>query len=328
MLDITTPQHCKYSTFLNFYRYLPSFLYIQIYQNSTNVMPQPLTIVVTGSNRGIGQGIIQLLAKTQHPQPLHIYATSRGGVDLGIQATPPNEIRYAKLDVSDKTSISSFLKTALKENGKIDRLINNAGVNNNGNETAETAEQTININYHATKQMCQSFLSEGKMSSTPGARIINVSSTASVLSNYPPNMQSEFRNCKKIEEVDALADRYISSVKNGEQEAASFGAPPKSYQVSKALINALTVVLAQQNSDVAINCCCPGWVDSDMGNQIGRPPKTLEEGARIPVRLAIGDLGVGGDGDGGLGKGEERVNGRYFGNDGVSDRGWGRAREW
>jgi hypothetical protein len=54
-----------------------------------------------------------------------------------------------------------------------------------------------------------------------------------------------------------------------------------------------------------------------MGHQVGRPPKTLEEGARIPVRLAIGQLGSAGDSDGGLGKGEssDEVSGRYFGND-------------
>ena len=67
-----------------------------------------------------------------------------------------------------------------------------------------------------------------------------------------------------------------------------------------------------------------------MGHQVGRPPKTLEEGARIPVRLAIGELGAAGYKDGGLRKGGSggEVSGRYFGNDGVTDRGWGRAREW
>ena len=66
-----------------------------------------------------------------------------------------------------------------------------------------------------------------------------------------------------------------------------------------------------------------------MGHQVGRPPKTLEEGARIPVRLAIGELGPSGDSDGGSGKEEsEKVSGRYYGNEGVTDRGWGRAREW
>jgi carbonyl reductase 1 len=293
-------------------------------------MSQPLTVVVTGSNRGIGQGIIQLLARTPHSHPLHIYATSRSGSDLSIKATSPNEISYAKLDLSDKSSITSFIATALRETERIDVLINNAGVNNNNNETPELAKQTIDINYRGTRQMCELFLSEGKMKNTPGARIVNVSSTGSGLNNYSDKTQSEFRSCKKIEDVDALADQYVSAVKNGKQEAEGFGAPPKSYQVSKALMNALTFVLAKENEGVAINCCCPGWVDSDMGNQIGRPPKTLAEGARIPTRLAIGQLGPGGDQDGGLDTYEEteRVSGRYFGNDGVTDRGWGRAREW
>ena len=291
-------------------------------------MASPSTIVVTGSNRGIGQGIINLFANTQHPQPLHIYATSRGGVDLKIQAKPPNEIRYAKLDVSDKSSITSFLKTALNDSGKIDVLINNAGINNNNNETPDAAEQVINVNYHGTKRMCQLFLSEGKMFSTPNARIVNVSSTASSLSNYPSATASRFRSATSISDVDALAQEYINSMKTSSQESAGFGAPPKSYQVSKALMNALTVVLARENKGVLVNCCCPGWVDSDMGNQIGRPPKTLEEGARIPVRLGVGQLGKGGDGDGGLTQETEPVTGRYYGNDGVTDRGWGRAREW
>lgn len=52
-------------------------------------MSQPLIIVVTGSNRGIGQGIIKLLAKNQYPRPLCIYATSRSGLDLQIQPFPP-----------------------------------------------------------------------------------------------------------------------------------------------------------------------------------------------------------------------------------------------
>ena len=60
--------------------------------------------------------------------------------------------------------------------------------------------------------------------------------------------------------------------------------------------------------------------------------KTLEEGARIPVRLALGELGSEGDSDGGIDdssfEGGARISGKYFGNDSVSGRGWGTAREW
>ncbi|OAL01117.1 NAD(P)-binding protein [Phaeosphaeriaceae sp. SRC1lsM3a] len=287
-------------------------------------------IVVTGSNRGIGLGIIQLLAKTQHQPPLTIHATSRSGTDLGIPTSHNNVIRYSKLDIGDKQSITSFLETTSKDGQNIDVLINNSGVNNNNNETPELATQTIDVNYRGTRSMCKMFLDHGGMAQNKGARIVNVSSTACQLNNYAPSVQERFRAVKSLSDVDALADSYLSAVQGGNtaQQDAGWGSGAKSYQVSKALINALTVVLAQQNPDVLVNCCCPGWVDTDMGHQIGRPPKTLEEGARVPVRLAIGELGSAGDQDGNLGKGSERVSGRYFGNDGVSDRGWGQAREW
>jgi NAD(P)-dependent dehydrogenase (short-subunit alcohol dehydrogenase family) len=287
-------------------------------------MSNPLTILITGSNRGIGLGILHLLAKTPHNPPLHIIASSRSGTDLDIHPTPPNTISYASLDISSSSSISTFT-SHVKD---VDVLINNAGINNNPQETPELAEQAIDVNYKGTRDLCTALLS------APGARvkrIVNVSSTACSLSNYAPNIQSSFRAVESVGDVDALAAQYVAAVQSGAsaQKAASFGSPPKSYQVSKALVNALTVVLARENPDVLVNCCCPGWVDTDMGHQVGRPPKTLEEGARIPVRLAIGELGKGGDEDGGLGRDEgERVSGRYFGNEGVTDRGWGRAREW
>lgn len=286
-------------------------------------MSKNLTVVVTGSNRGIGQGIIQLLAKTQHNSPLTIIATSRGDNDLGIQVSPPNTIHYAKLDIGSSSSIISFFKSTQN----IDVLINNAGINNNNQETPDLAAQTIDVNYKGTRDMCTTLLStsHGKVS-----RIVNVSSTACQLNNYSPSIADKFHAVNNISDINALASQYIDAVQAGgdAQKQAGLGSPPKSYQVSKALINALTVVLAKENPDVMINCCCPGWVDTDMGHQVGRPPKTLEEGARIPVRLAIGDLGAKGDKDGGLGGESERVSGRYFGNEGVTDRGWGRAREW
>ncbi|KAF2029109.1 NAD(P)-binding protein [Setomelanomma holmii] len=293
-------------------------------------MPSTKLIVVTGSNRGIGQGIIQLLAKTQHNSPMTIYATSRSGADLGIHAQNGNEVRYSKLDVGNKDSIRAFLRSSIQGHQPIDVLINNAGVNNNNRETPELAAETIDVNYCGTKNMCGLFLGEGGMADVKGSRIVNVSSTASQLSNYDSSIQQRFHAVKSIADVDHLAKSYSTTLKQSPeaQKESGWGAAPRSYQVSKALMNALTVVLAKQSPDVMINCCCPGWVDSDMGNQIGRPPKTLEEGARIPVRLAIGDLGPSGDCDGALGQGTEKISGRYFGNDGVSDRGWGKVRKW
>lgn len=52
------------------------------------------------------------------------------------------------------------------------------------------------------------------------------------------------------------------------------GWPRMAYFPSKATLNAGSRILAQENPHLLINCCCPGWVDTDLGSQAGRPPKT------------------------------------------------------
>lgn len=91
-------------------------------------MIRPLTIVTTGSNRGLGKCLVEILAKTTSPRPLSIWATSRSGADLKIQPSAPNKIHYAPLDVTDKSSIKTLINSILQHDGKIDVLINNAGV--------------------------------------------------------------------------------------------------------------------------------------------------------------------------------------------------------
>lgn len=56
--------------------------------------------------------------------------------------------------------------------------------------------------------------------------------------------------------------------------ASRDGWPATAYCVSKACINAMTAILARENGELIINCCCPGWVSTDMGKQVGQPTKT------------------------------------------------------
>ena len=282
-------------------------------------MTRKLITVVTGSNRGIGQGIVKLLAETKLDRPLIIYATSRAGNgNSDIKPQHDNEIRYEKLDVSDKKAILNFLRMAVKQDpgsSAIDILINNAGVNMNQDEDLEKATTTIDVNYRSLRHMCELFLGAGNMKSNKGARIVNVSSTGSSLSPYSDAIKQRFRSCSSISDVDAMAEEYLKAYDGGKLAQAGFGnGEAVSYQVSKSCINALTQVLGKLNPDVQINCCCPGWVDTGMGNILGKPPKSIEEGARIPVRLAVGDIGS--------------ESGKYWGNDGVMDRGYGKVQPW
>jgi carbonyl reductase 1 len=292
-------------------------------------MSESLVIVVTGSSRGIGEGITKVLAAQDVGRSLVIYATSRSGVDTGIEASSPHKVHYRKLDTTDQKSIGSFFDQVLKEHSAIDILINNAAVSNDYRETPEYASQTIWNNYGGTRDMCAAFLSQPRI--RPGARIVNTTSGLNGLSTYGTALQQKFRAASTIADIDSLANEYLSAMSAGPeaQEAAGWGTKARSYKVSKALINTLTVVLAQQHPNVLVNSCCPGWVNTEMGKQgQGTPPKTPEQGARTAVRCAIGDLGPRGDGDGGLGSGSERVSGTFFENENIFVPGWGAAKLW
>ncbi len=116
-----------------------------------------------------------------------------------------------------------------------------------------------------------------------------------------------------LSDLEAMIQEYQHRVQNGAE--AEFGWPKSAYSVSKASINALTAILARENPGPLINCCCPGWVDTDMGSVAGsRPPKSPEDGAKIPIRLGFKELG--------------QTTGKYWGNLSVADCGDGQVQEW
>jgi len=272
------------------------------------------TIIVTGANRGIGRAICDVVLA--HPSlattPVTLYATSRAGSDLGIPTQrPDHKVHYASLDISSSDSISKFERTLADAKQSVDVLINNAGVNLDDKPTADNAVSTLDTNYRGTLAMCRMILPHMQK----GSRIVSLSSVGSMLNGYSDELKKRFRTVSSLPEIEQLAEEYSKAFKDQKLKEEGWPGPGKSYSVSKALINAFTRVLAEENKGIQINCCCPGWVETDMGKMVGSsPPKTLEEGAKIPVRLALGD-------DGG-------VTGIYWANDSIKDRGEGKVQEW
>lgn len=85
--------------------------------------------VVTGSSSGIGYETSLLLARNEFVT----YATMRNlkkSTDLQeIAAKERIPLKVLPLDVNDDTSVSNAIDTIIKENGRIDVLVNNAGYN-------------------------------------------------------------------------------------------------------------------------------------------------------------------------------------------------------
>jgi NAD(P)-dependent dehydrogenase (short-subunit alcohol dehydrogenase family) len=197
--------------------------------------------LVSGANRGIGAEIARELAAD------HGFLVYAGARD-------PDEVEAAdgieplRLDVTDQSTIDAARDRTQSEAGRLDALVNNAGVYGDPIGAADydlqRAHEVIEINTFGPWRLIEAFLPLLRASDAP--RIVNVSSGAGQLSDM-----------------------------NGGRAA---------YRVSKAALNALTRTLASDERWVKVNTMCPGWVRTDMGGSAA--PRSVEEGADTAVWLA------------------------------------------
>ena len=211
--------------------------------------------VVTGANRGIGFEICRQLAK----KDIHIILTSRNKTKGLVACQRLKEegldIAFHQLDVTDISSIQTLSDFLKKEYGRLDVLVNNAGVvldkNDSENASAfkaslETVRKTMDINVYGPLMLCQVLIPFMKKNNY--GRIVNISSGMGQLSE--------------------MNGSYIG------------------YRLSKVSLNALTKIFSEELKDynILVNTMCPGWVKTDMGGP--NATKTPEEGAETAVYLA------------------------------------------
>lgn len=288
--------------------------------------PQTRIAAVTGANKGIGLAIVRNLALAypasalaRDNAPLLIYLTARsaprGTAALAaLHADPslasakvlardggPVSLAFQPLDVGDAASIDAFAAQLRAAHGQIDVLVNNAGVAMDG-FGAEVARGTLRTNYWGAVRAMRAVLPLVRAART--GRVVNVASTAGALGKYPEGLQRRFREAAEAaagtgEEVvaptDAIMREFEEGVEAGDHEKKGF--PSAAYAVSKAgLIGATRAVGLWEKSEAekegrpvrAVNSCCPGWVNTDMTK--GKGTRSVDEGAKTPVFLALGDL--------------------------------------
>ena len=136
-------------------------------------------VLITGGNRGLGYGIIESLLerKTQ----LRVILTARNDI-LGHKAydtlcqTYPDEkdhFFYHQLDITKSDSISALLEWVKEKFGKIDYLINNAGVFFRGSDFClEIFNKTFEVNVYGTMNLTNEILVKDMINK--GGKIINV----------------------------------------------------------------------------------------------------------------------------------------------------------
>ena len=98
------------------------------------------TILITGASSGFGRDTAETLHRAGHT----VYASMRGVQGKNREAAEALRklgIKTVELDVSDDASVEAGVETVLAEAGKIDVLVNNAGIASAGVTEAFTTEQ-------------------------------------------------------------------------------------------------------------------------------------------------------------------------------------------
>jgi len=141
--------------------------------------PSAPVSVVTGANSGIGRATAVHLARHGHVVYGTVRAAAKAEKLLAMAADAGVDVRIAELDVADDESVGAGFARILEEAGRVDHLVNNAGVG--GNAVAEEAPtsmytEVFNVNVNGAVRCLHAVLPQ--MRERRSGSIVNITSVA------------------------------------------------------------------------------------------------------------------------------------------------------
>ena len=217
--------------------------------------------LITGANRGIGLETARQLGKLGIT--VLVGARSLAASETAAETLKKEGIdaRTIKIDMNDPADYTAVAKSIDKDFGRLDILINNAGIfldGRKGNETSTTSEEvlrkTFDTNFFAVVALTQELLPLVRKSEA--GRIVNLSSI--------------------------LGSQTLHATKG----SFIYDAKTFAYDASKAALNSFTIHLAHelQGTKIKVNSAHPGWVKTEMGGEGAM--LEIEVGAQTSVALA------------------------------------------
>ncbi|GLV72308.1 dehydrogenase [Streptomyces hygroscopicus subsp. hygroscopicus] len=223
-----------------------------------DVMSEKTIALVTGANKGIGYEIAAGLAALG-------WSVGVGARDEQRRTDAVAKLRAAgadafgvPLDVTDDESVTAAARLIDERAGRLDVLVNNAGVAGGWPEQPstidlETVRRLVETNVIGVIRVTNAMLPLLRRSAHP--RIVNQSS-------------------------------HVGSLSLQTTPGADLGGISGAYAPTKTFLNAVTIQYAKELSgtNILINNACPGYVATDLNGFSGT--QTPEQGAAIAVRLA------------------------------------------
>jgi 3-oxoacyl-[acyl-carrier protein] reductase len=186
--------------------------------------------VVTGGSRGIGRAIVEILAASGM-EVVFTYRDNTAAAAEVISANPGKTISAEKVDVRDSAACAAFVEKIVERTGKIDLLVNNAGVTRDNllaMQEDDDLKAVLDTNVTGTFNMTRAVAP--LMISRRRGNIVNISS--------------------------------VSGEKGGRGQT--------NYAASKGAINAFTKALAVELAPrgIRVNAVAPGVIETEMSRNV------------------------------------------------------------
>jgi NAD(P)-dependent dehydrogenase (short-subunit alcohol dehydrogenase family) len=223
--------------------------------------------LITGANKGLGFEMARQLGQAGVTVLMAARDAEKGQPAAEALRAEGLDARFLKLDVTNSADHAAARKFIQETFGRLDILINNAGISVRGPEIekpsttpAGALHRTFETNFFAPIALTQALLP--LLIKSPAGRIVNMSSILG------------------------------SQTLHADPESPIYNFKSLSYDASKTALNSFTIHLAHELKDtrVKVNSAHPGWVKTDMGGEAA--PLEIPAGAKTGVELALlGDDG-------------------------------------
>ena len=184
------------------------------------------TVIVTGGSNGIGKGIVSAYASEGAAVIIADIAEAEGRKNAEEIGSRGGSAIYIPTDVREEKDIAVLMNRAMSETGRIDILINNAGISSFSplsEQTAASWDNILNTNLRSVF-LCSKLAASHMAHNESGGAIVNIASSRAVMSE--PGSEA--------------------------------------YAASKGGIVAITHALAASLSEsrITVNSISPGWIET------------------------------------------------------------------